>query len=158
MYSQRSEIKEVKMMVTYRTITMLWALLILACASSCSGQQTGQEGTDSRPQSTEWTTTTAPANTGQSTTMPQSTPNAPASQQAVPTPAPSSPEAAIQVIRNYYNAINNGEYEQAYNYWDRNGAASNQTLEEFREGFAETEHVEVQTGQPGREDAAAGSL
>jgi hypothetical protein len=145
-------------MVTHRTITILWALLILACASSCSAQQTGQEGADYPPQSIGRATTTVPANTDQSTTMPQSTTNAPTSQQAVSAPAPSSPEAAVQVIRDYYNAINNGEYERAYNYWDRNGAASNQTLEEFREGFAETEHVEVQTGQPGREDAAAGSL
>jgi hypothetical protein len=90
--------------------------------------------------------------------MPQSTTNAPTSQQEVSVPAPSSPEAAVQVIRDYYNAINDGEYERAYNYWDRNGSASNQTLEQFREGFAETQHVEVQTGQPGREDAAAGSL
>jgi hypothetical protein len=145
-------------MVEHRTITMLCALLILAFASSCSGRQTDQEGADSRTQPTEQATTTAPTSTDQATTMPQATTNAPTSQQAVSAPDPSSPEAAVQVIRDYYDAINNGEYERAYNYWNRNGSASDQTLEQFRQGFAETEHVDVQTGQPGREDAAAGSL
>jgi hypothetical protein len=116
-------------MAEYRSIAMLCTLLILAFASSCSAQQTGQEGADS-----------------------------PTSQQADSAPDPSSPEAAVQVIRDYYDTINNGEYERAYNYWDRNGSASNQTLEQFRQGFAETEHVDVQTAEPGREDAAAGSL
>jgi len=69
-------------------------------------------------------------------------------QQADSAPDPSSPEAAVQVIRDYYDTINNGEYERAYNYWDRNGSASNQTLEQFRQGFAETEHVDVQTAEP----------
>src|SRR5438270_3553263 len=101
-------------MSEHRTITMLWALFALAFVSSCSGQQTDQEATDSSTQSTELTTTIAPPNTDQATAIPQSTTNAPAPQQAVSTPDPSSPEAAVQVIRDYYDAINNGEYERAY--------------------------------------------
>ena len=127
---------------------MLGTLLILVFASSCNGgQQSGQKTADSRTQSPEMAKTTTPTT---------SAPNLSSSQATVPDP--SSPQAAIQVIRDYYEAINRREYERAYNYWDRNGSASGQTLEQFRQGFAETEHVEVQTGQPSREEAAAGSL
>jgi hypothetical protein len=127
---------------------MLGILFILVFASSCnSGQQSGQETADSRTQSPELAKTTV------STT---SAPNLSSSQAAAPDP--STLQAAIQVIHDYYEAINRREYERAYNYWDRNGSASGQTLEQFRQGFAETEHVEVQTGPPSREEAAAGSL
>ena len=41
--------------------------------------------------------------------------------------------------------------------WDRNGAASGQTLRDFTAGFAETERVTVKVGNPGRVEGAAGS-
>jgi hypothetical protein len=145
-------------MMERRRIAVPWALLVLAFAASCGGPQTGQEGADLRTQSTELATTTAATNADQTTLVPRLTTSAPTSQPANSVPDPSSPEGAVQVIHDYYEAINNGEYERAYDYWDRNGSASGQTLEQFRQGFTETEHVDVQTGQPGREDAAAGSV
>ena len=127
---------------------MLGTLLILVFVSSCnSDQQSGQKTADYRTQPPEPVKTTAPTT---------SAPNLSSSQAAAPDP--SSSQAAIQIIRDYYEAISRREYERAYNYWDRNGLASGQTLEQFRQGFAETEHVDVQTGQPSREVAAAGSL
>lgn len=63
----------------------------------------------------------------------------------------------MQVIQDYYQAINQRDFERAYHDWDDNGAASNQTFDEFQRGYDQTDHVSVQIGQPSRIDAAAGS-
>lgn len=68
-----------------------------------------------------------------------------------------SPESAAAVIESYYAAIGAGEYERAYALWSDQGRTSGQTLEEFRSGFEETASVEVETGEPGRIEGAAGS-
>lgn len=68
-----------------------------------------------------------------------------------------SPEAAVAVIRTYYAAISAGHYARAYRYWSGGGAASGQTFEEFRRGFAGTASVRVEVGEPGRIEGAAGS-
>lgn len=67
------------------------------------------------------------------------------------------PEGAVAVVRAYYGAIDRGDYAGAYRLWGDDGAASRQTFEEFRGGFAETASVEVETGRPGRIEGAAGS-
>jgi hypothetical protein len=75
-------------------------------------------------------------------------------------PSPSenvSARAAVAVIEAYYDAINKRHYERAYRCWGSQGRDSGQTLQQFREGFAGTESVQVQTGDPGRIDPAAGS-
>jgi hypothetical protein len=66
--------------------------------------------------------------------------------------------AAIQVIRNYYEAINHRDYRQAYLVWDKEGAASQQSFEQFKQGFANTTSTSVTVGEPGRVDPAAGSV
>ena len=66
-------------------------------------------------------------------------------------------EAAVAVIEAYYDAINKRDYARAYRYWGSEGHASRQTLEQFSAGFAETESVRVETGNPGRIEPAAGS-
>lgn len=87
---------------------------------------------------------------------------------ASPTP-PSSPtqsagnvesdqQAAVQTIQNYYSAINRQDYRQAYLLWDREGAASQQSFEQFKQGFANTASTTVTVGEPGRVEGAAGSL
>ena len=63
----------------------------------------------------------------------------------------------MQVIRDYYQAINQRDFERAYHAWGDGGANSNQTIDEFRRGYDQTDHVVVEIGQPGRIDAAAGS-
>jgi hypothetical protein len=67
------------------------------------------------------------------------------------------PEAAVAVIDAYYAAINRRDYERAYRYWSGEGSASGQSLEQFRNGFADTAAVEIRTDAPGRIDPAAGS-
>lgn len=72
-------------------------------------------------------------------------------------PGGGSPGAAVAVIRDYYAAIAAGDYAGAYRYWASGGAASGQTFEEFRRGFAGTASVRVEVGEPGRIEGAAGS-
>lgn len=68
-----------------------------------------------------------------------------------------SPEAAVEVIRDYYAALATGDYARAYAYWANGGEASGQTLEEFENGFAETASVAADIRTPGPIDPAAGS-
>ncbi len=86
-----------------------------------------------------------------------------------PTPASVSPtqsaantkppeQQAVQVIRDYYSAIARLDYKQAYSAWDGNGAASKQSFEQFKQGFANTTSVAVEVGKPGKPDPGAGSI
>ena len=65
-------------------------------------------------------------------------------------------DAAVQVIRDYYSAINRHEYGSAYALWSSQGQASGKSSAAFAEGFADTSGVSVQIGQPGPVDAGAG--
>ncbi len=67
-------------------------------------------------------------------------------------------QEAVQVIREYYNAIDRRDYKQAYLTWEGDGAASQHSFEQFKQGFANTASVAVEVGKPGRLDAAAGSV
>ena len=71
---------------------------------------------------------------------------------AEPTPAD-----AVAVVRDYYVAIDGGNYAGAYRLWDEGGVASGQTPEQFAAGFAQTRGVVVEIGAPGRVDAGAGN-
>ncbi len=64
---------------------------------------------------------------------------------------------ALAVLRDYYAAINSRQYDTAYGLWSNEGKASGQTSGQFAEGFADTGNVDVQLGEPGRVDPAAGS-
>ena len=64
---------------------------------------------------------------------------------------------AVAVIRDYYAAIEQRDYAHAWSLWSDGGRSSGQTAEQFADGFANTAHVVVQAGAPGRMDAAAGS-
>lgn len=64
---------------------------------------------------------------------------------------------ALAVLRDYYAAINARQYDTAYGLWSNDGKASGQTAEQFAQGFADTGKVDVQLGEPGRVDPAAGS-
>lgn len=67
------------------------------------------------------------------------------------------PADAVNVIRDYYGAINAGAFANAYQLWANGGRASNQSPEAFAEGFAQTRGVSVEIGEPSNGDAAAGS-
>jgi hypothetical protein len=66
-------------------------------------------------------------------------------------------DAATDVIRRYYAAINARDFRPAYALWSGGGEASGQTFEEFAAGFARTARAQVETGKPGRVEPAAGS-
>ncbi|HEX7090570.1 MAG TPA: hypothetical protein VF192_10590, partial [Longimicrobiales bacterium] len=75
-------------------------------------------------------------------------------------PPPGQPDdgsAAAAVIRDYYAAIAARDYARAYRHWGDGGAASGQSFEEFRAGFAETVAVTAEVGAPGHVEGAAGS-
>lgn len=65
--------------------------------------------------------------------------------------------AAVAVIVAYYAAITAHRFHDAYHLWYDDGAASNQTLEEFARGFDDTRSASVVAGTPGRVEGAAGS-
>lgn len=68
-----------------------------------------------------------------------------------------SPALAVSWIQDYYRAINEGRYHEAYTHWEQGGRASGKSFDEFRKGFMETRSVEVTVGAPGPIGAAAGS-
>ena len=114
----------------------------------------------------------APAPTGPSSIANASAADAtlaPAQGIAVGEPNPSAPATpaagnamepgpgdALQLVRDYYAAIDARDYARAYKLWSENGAASQQSPQQFANGFADTTDVRVQVGAAGDEDAGAG--
>ena len=66
------------------------------------------------------------------------------------------PDDAVRVLRDYYAAISARDYGRAYRLWSDGGRASQQTQQQFTNGFADTTNVSVEIGTPGDEDAGAG--
>lgn len=96
--------------------------------------------------------TVAPAPTSAPTSAPAAT-TAPAPTVApAPTAAPAGDEAgAVQTILDYYDAIGQQRYDQAYRLWAQDGAASGQTAAAFAQGFATTAGVSVLLGRASRD-------
>jgi hypothetical protein len=96
-----------------------------------------------------------------SPTPPAPPPPAPgAASGSTPTPAPATPDSTLtpaEVIRRYYAAIDAKDYRRAFEMWGNGGAASGQSFDAFRAGFARTAGVEVEIGEVGRVEGAAGS-
>lgn len=65
-------------------------------------------------------------------------------------------QAAVTAVRDYYGAISSRDYRKAYASWGPTGPPG-QTFESFAAGFANTESVDVTTGEPSRVEPAAGS-
>lgn len=68
-----------------------------------------------------------------------------------------TPEDAVAVLRDYYAAINSGDFSRAYALWSDEGRASGQSPQQFANGFADTTGISVDMQAPGSVDAAAGS-
>ena len=66
-------------------------------------------------------------------------------------------EAAADIIRQYYAAIDARAYRRAYELWSGKGEASKKTFEQFRDGFAQTRSTRADIGEPSDIDGAAGS-
>ncbi|WP_223619929.1 hypothetical protein [Lysobacter sp. ESA13C] len=73
-----------------------------------------------------------------------------------PLAAEPTPEDAVAVVRDYYAAINGGNFARAHALWSDGGNASGQNAQQFANGFAETTGVSVEVLAPGRVDAGAG--
>jgi hypothetical protein len=106
---------------------------------------------------------TLPPATVPPTSVPAQPTNVPAQPTSVPQPtgvptsvlAPTSPAgqgdptvAAVQTVLDYYTAINDKHLDDAYRLWANDGAASQQTLDQFKQGFANTVRVSLQLGEP----------
>ena len=64
---------------------------------------------------------------------------------------------AVAVLRDYFAAINSGNFARAYALWADGGRASGQSPQGFADGFADTTGLSVELQAPSRVDAAAGS-
>lgn len=76
---------------------------------------------------------------------------------SIPAADSTSATRAVAWIQDYYRAIKEHRYRDAYSHWEQRGQASGKSFEEFRRGFEETESVEAIVGTPGPIGAAAGS-
>jgi len=72
-------------------------------------------------------------------------------------PAPRSPEAAAEVVRRYYSAIDARDYGTAWSQWGEGGRPG-QNYAAFRAGFALTRSVRVTVGPLQPSEDAAGSV
>lgn len=71
-----------------------------------------------------------------------------------PEPAYDNQNSPVDLLASYYNAIERGEYERAYAYWEN----APQTFNEFAAGFEDTLAIQLIVQPPTRMDGAAGSV
>ena len=69
----------------------------------------------------------------------------------------SDADAAADVVRRYYAALDAHDYRTAYTLWGDNGASSRQSFDEFRAGYSALAHDSVFVDRIGRVEGAAGS-
>lgn len=62
----------------------------------------------------------------------------------------------VEVLRSLFNAINRKEYLRAYSYWE-SGGSDLPSFSTFEQGYADTQSVEAEFGQP-EEGHAAGNI
>jgi len=120
------------------------AVTLIAALAACSAEAPAPAATD-----------TAAAAAATDAAAAAATPDAAAPAQA-PLPGPTA-EDAEAVVRDYYAAINAGDFETAYAKWDDGGAASRQDFARFRDGYADTESVQATIGAAHGLEGAAGS-
>lgn len=130
----------------------LMAIALTACSTSPGAQP---------PVATAPPSTDAPVATLPPAPQNTSSPTAPSAAPTTPTESTGSAElseqAAVQVIRDYYRAIAHKDYQQAYSEWSNDGSASQQSFEQFKQGFANTVSTSVEVGEPSSSGGAAGS-
>lgn len=72
-------------------------------------------------------------------------------------PTEPTPEQAVALVRDYYAAINAGDFARAHAMWADGGRASGQSPTQFAQGFTDTTGISVEVMPPGPIEAAAGS-
>ncbi len=70
---------------------------------------------------------------------------------------PTSPQAAVDLVLQYYGAIAQGETRRAFEMWGPDGPPD-QTYEQFAAGYAETTTVRASVEAPTDAEGAAGSV
>ena len=63
----------------------------------------------------------------------------------------------VQLVRRYYDAIQQRDFDRAYSLWSDSGRASGKSREEFEEGFAHTTRVRATIPDSASLEGAAGS-
>ena len=135
-----------------RTLLVMFAAFVAGCGSGTGPNANVNVNADRRD--------SMPAG---DTAPPSASPGPTSKVSPTPSMGPLPPDAkgvqaAIDVVNEYYDAINARDYRKAYELWSGKGEASGQTFEEFRDGYTNTESVEVDTsGEPGNLEGAAGS-
>jgi hypothetical protein len=119
----------------------------LAACMACGGSSSKSTPTPPAANTTATAGTGSGVSASATTTTTTATP--PKSPAAAPTAANQVP--AIQVVLDYYRAIDDQDYATAYHLWASNGGASNQTSDAFAKGFANTVRVDANLGQPATE-------
>lgn len=66
-------------------------------------------------------------------------------------------QAAADVVRDFYGAINQGDFTRAYGLWSDGGRATGQSPQQFAEDLAQTRNVAVQIGPPGPVGSGSGA-
>ncbi len=114
------------------------ALLLLLLSTACSRGEEPPAGNDQQP-----------------TQQPP-----PASAENVQTPAidPKSPEAAVIVLKRYFDALAGRRYGEAYRLWSDGGSASGMSEAEFAASFAKYGSYRGEAGKAGAMEGAAGSV
>jgi hypothetical protein len=91
------------------------------------------------------------------TTRAERGPSAYSRPESVPDTLLDTSRGAEEVLRAYYAAINDRDYQRAYAAWGDDGPPGRPTVRTFASGFAGTDSVHVVLGAPGRIEGAAGS-
>jgi hypothetical protein len=146
-----------------RLALLFTGLLLAPALAGCAAPSTSSQPTAAPPTAVSAPTsmpptavptamppTAAPAPTG--VPVPTSAP-APTAAPPATQPASTDTTGAVQTVLNYYDAITQKQFDRAYGYWANNGAASNQTLDQFKQGFANTAGVDLRLGSPAAQGA-----
>ncbi len=139
------------------TIVRAFGPILLALSLTACGAPAGTAAT-SVPSSPASTSAPAPTAAGAATSAPA--PTAAPVPTAAPLPTTSAPaptgqpgasadvDLAVQVVADYYAAIDQKQFDAAYQLWANGGQASGQSLEQFRQGFAHTVATQLRLGAP----------
>jgi hypothetical protein len=135
-----------------RTALVFGAVALAGCVA-CGDDSTAVTPTP-RPSTTAVSgSSTAGSNPGAATTATAASATTATPKPVTAVPTASNQVPAVQVVIDYYRAINAKDYATAYHLWASNGGASNQTAQQFADGFANTVRVDANLDQPSAESS-----
>lgn len=148
--------------LTPRTPTSTASASPTGTSTEPTGTATGTETATPTESATETSTATgtateSPTPTSTGTATPTESPTRTPSATPTPPVGPSYDDQSdpVTALASLYDAINRGEFDRAYNYWQDKPAA---TVEDFAAGYADTASVQLVIGVPVVEDPGAGNV